>query len=195
MRSKLLDLQRAQYRHDEVAHRDIQCLLLPRRLTHFTLHFAKYQGRLAEAVSESDIPLLKRLTTDSLIIALAAANSMNLDLEQRVAESRPGNRTGSRARELRETRLSFLLEYAAIVGDMAKACEVQDHLENYPSRDVLERSTAEMVELCLRIAECEQFDLVASVSKRWIEVEAKSVLKRHEDCTAAAKTSAISAVA
>jgi len=193
--SKLLDLQRGQFKHDAIAHRDIQSLLLPQRLTHFTLHFAKYQGRLPQAFSDADKLLVKRLVTDTLIIALAAANGMNVNLQERFAHGASGLRKGSRPRELREARFSLLLEFAEIVGNMAKACEVLDHLENYPSREVLERSTADIVELCFRIAELEQVDIVAAVVERWTEIAAKSVLNRPESHIAAAKTDSISALA
>ena len=193
--SKLLDLQRRQFQHDEISHSDILTLLLPRRLTHFTLHFAKYLGRLPRAFSDPDALEIRRLAVDTLIIALAAANSMNLNLTERFARYGAVLRTRSAARKPGEARLAIQVEFAEIVGNMAKACEVLDHLENYPSREILEQSTADIVDLCFRIAEQEQIEIIPAVIERWAQVEAKSVLKRAEPDIAAARSSSISAVA
>src|SRR5665213_2525490 len=151
----LLELQRGQFNHDEVAHRDIHSLLVPQRLTHFTLHFAKYHGRLVYASRTGDQKLIHRVLTDSLIIALAAANAMNLSLQQHFVLNPSVSPKGQSGRELNEVRRNLLFEFAEIVGNMAKSCEVLDHLESYPSRETLEKSTIQIVDLIYRLAQLE----------------------------------------
>src|SRR4051812_4652826 len=84
---RLEELQKAQHLHDVAAHQDIMHLIVPKRLRHFTLHFAKYQGAISKALRTSDRRALTRALTDSLIIILASANALNIKLWERVATS------------------------------------------------------------------------------------------------------------
>lgn len=165
-------LQEAQQHHDEVAHKDILALSAPRRLTHFTLHFAKYAGALAAAAHKSDRTAMSRILTDSLIIALAGANSLDICLdpitgcESELYAIRPNDCA---------TVGSALIQYVEIVGEMAKACESFDHAaERYPSYDVLKRALTKLIGLTLLCAEHEGVELACTIPNRWQSVEAKA---------------------
>lgn len=165
--SQLKQLQIEQYRHDNKAHQDILGLPVPRRLAHFTLHFAKYVGSLSTALRDQNAELQVRIVTDSLIIALAAANAMNVDLERKIEPSYPSGSTDVN---------SLLWSYAEIVGEMAKACEATDHMEDYPSRAVMERNVARLIPLIRDFAGAINLDLTKAVKERWRILEQKSVL-------------------
>jgi len=163
-------LQKAQHLHDGLAHRDILELSAQRRLTHFTLHFAKYAGTLLVARRTGNRPLMGRMITDSLIIALAFANSLGIELQRSLADEgeHPICREGG------EDSATLLLRYVEIVGEMGKACEAFDHAsERYPSFDVLERAITKLTRLVLACAVSEGVDLGAAVADRWMSVEAK----------------------
>jgi hypothetical protein len=167
----LPQLQAGQLRHDTVAHQDILHLILPRRLTHFTLHLAKYQAGLHGSLIPAASPTRQRLITDSMIIVLAAANGMKVDLRARISQSSTGsvfeaNRTRT------STSLTDLVNgYIQSVGRMAKACEALDHLEDFPVRQVLELSVIELALTVGAISQVDGLDLKASVEKRWYEIE------------------------
>lgn len=176
----LQQLQVGQHNHDVAAHQDILYSLAPKKLTHFTLHFAKYQGAISLAMKSGNTDSLHRALIDSMIIALAAANAMNLDLSGRVREKLKEVSADQSEIEVDKLRHDLLLDYVEIVARKAKACEVIDHLEDYPSRPVLERSVVELVILLDRFAQCEQLDLLAAISERWARVEQRAFSGRND---------------
>ncbi len=172
LKASLAQLQASQYQHDMHAHQDILSLIVPRRVTHFTLHFAKYAGYISKAIRSKDKGLLCRTLTDSVIIGLAAANAMNMDLLDRIqtAHTAVGNKWSKKAKVNCDDLLG---DYSELVGNMAKACEALDHLENYPSREVLENSVVELVVLVDRFAQQERLNLPQQIMQRWDQVERK----------------------
>ncbi|HUP92908.1 MAG TPA: hypothetical protein VM074_11725 [Solimonas sp.] len=170
----LRDLQVRQYKHDQLAHQDIALSLsVPARLAHFALHFAKYLGAMMRASREGRVDDRHRAIADSFIIALAMANTLNVDLQANIAASGralPGGSVSGR------TTQHELMLYAEIVGDIAKACEATDHLEAFPSRKVLEESIVALVGSVVRLAMLDNLDLPALVETRWQRAEGKSFL-------------------
>lgn len=163
-------LQLGQHQHDVAAHSDIANALLPKRLTHFTLHFSKYLGAMTRAHRTNDATVLHRAIVDSLIIALAAANAMNVRLKDHLSGS-PAEPAPSVSDP---TFIQHAISsYAEIVGEMAKACEVLDHVEAYPSRQVLESSVISLVALIDRISVVLGIDLPSAVRDRWAGIERK----------------------
>lgn len=171
---ELRTLQVAQYRHDQTAHQDILALPLQRRLTHFTLHFAKYVGGLARAHRHGDRDLKRRVVTDSLVIALAMANAMDVDLQGCLESDLSSTTDESSSFE------HILLRYAEVVGEMSKACEALDHLEDYPFRAVLERDVSLLVPLIIQLAALDEFDLGSAVRERWSTLERKPRVYRDD---------------
>jgi hypothetical protein len=167
------ELQGCQHRHDELAHRDVLALSPQRRVTHFTLHFAKYAGALLVARRSGNRLSMARIITDSLIIALASANSLGIELQQVLGDD--SEHADSWRDETGEI-VTVLLRYTEVVGEMAKACEAFDHAsERYPSFDVLERAVTKLTRLTLLCAASEGVDIAASVAERWESVEAKVI--------------------
>ena len=78
----LLSLQRSQMRHDESYHQDILSLDVSRRVTHMTLHNAKYSGRFITASDAHDKALFEATLTDSFVICIATANVLGQHLEE-----------------------------------------------------------------------------------------------------------------
>ncbi|SRR5258706_770300 len=165
-------LQAGQMHHDQIAHQDIWTLAVPHRLTHFTLHFAKYIGALVTANKTNDTELKKRVLTDSLVIALATANAVQVDLATSVETPNERSNTAD-IRLLPRQFDSLTLELAEVVGRMAKACEAFDHAEKFPSRDVIEHSVSRLIPVIEGLAEIEGLDIVSCVTERWAAVEMK----------------------
>jgi hypothetical protein len=82
----MLDLQREQFAHDECFHREIARLSIAARLKHMALHFCKYTGQFATVLQNRESAALRiRTITDSFIISLCSANSLNFDLSKHIA--------------------------------------------------------------------------------------------------------------
>lgn len=172
----LRSLQRAQYRHDQVAHQDIAGLPVPQRVTHFTLHFSKYVGGIAKALRENDQSSLRRLITDSFVIALAAANAMNVDLQRRMEEGMLAHEI--RGLETENDRASLLLRYAEVVGTMSKASEALDHMEDFPSRKIQEAGVVLILAIIRLFADVIGLDLSSAAKDRWKAIEQKPLAGR-----------------
>jgi hypothetical protein len=164
-------LQLLQYKHDLLAHQDILCLPVPRRLIHFTLHFSKYIGALLRAHREGDSQAKTRVLSDAFIIALASANALNVDLEKVLP------RNGGKGTSLGPTDFQgSTWKLCEIVGEMAKACESTDHLENFPSRQTLDRCIVDLVSLLGALAAENSISLDRTIAKRWELSEKRSFL-------------------
>ena len=166
----LRELQISQYRHDEVAHRDIAWLPVPKRLTHFTLHFAKYAGALVTAHRAHNKPDVERILADTFAILLATANTLNLDLQAKLATDDHSENTDNPSTE------GLLLRFCEAVGPMAKACEAVDHMENFPSRSTLDAGVVSILQVVAALADSADVDLVSAAEARWKVAERKSFL-------------------
>jgi hypothetical protein len=174
----LLELQRAQQRHDELAHRDILCLPMKDRIRHMVFHFAKYTGRLAELQTRRDDERFIATLVDTFIICLASANSLCINLSEKLAGPRDNNfeSTFVNSCEVIAEMPRIILPYTArITGEMAKACESLDHLERFDYRETLERGMVDLTELSLSVARRLNLRLPELAQKRWRQVEQKSI--------------------
>jgi hypothetical protein len=174
--NELIHLQQDQLRHDKLAHADILCLPLQQRITHMALHFAKYTGALSQQPSDEKF---QQVLTDALIIALASANSLNIDLAKRITELAGASSLRELARTVRMSpdnakEIAFL-GLAAATGSIAKACESLDHLEKYDFRGTLEREVTQIALLVLAATATLQIDVGPLVRARWDAVERKSI--------------------
>lgn len=153
----VFDLQKEQHIHDQIYHQDVMCLGIKDRAKHLVLHFVKYVANLENA--QSDIDRMKNLT-DFMICVLSMANLLNIDLneiEDQLAEN----------------------SLITIIGQMAKACEALDHMEPFPSREVLTFELKKLFHSVLNQAQSYKLDLHKSIAMRWNEIEQKSIFGRN----------------
>lgn len=174
--TNLLVMQREQLDHDLRAHRDILALSTQSRLAHMTLHFAKYVGVLSGA---SDLATVQRVLVDALIIGLASANSLNVDLSKRIPEQCNVNSmnelTLSMSINGSNVHAATLRLMAIATGRMAKACESMDHMERYDCRGNLEREVVEISCIVLAAFKALAIDPSDLIRTRWRQVERKSI--------------------
>jgi hypothetical protein len=177
----LCRLQLEQQKHDKDYHSDVFYLPSPQRIGHLVFHFSKYAGRLVDR-AESSSQVDGRTLVDTFLVALSAANLLNLDLASLVA---PHDETESLeqlgcllAAETPESSADpewFLRCLVREGGRMAKACEALDHLEAFDSRGAFEVSTLAIVRGCLVAAALAGLDLVVVTRERWQEIERRSL--------------------
>lgn len=183
IRNQLLELQFAQQQHDELAHRDILCLPMKDRIKHMVLLFTKYAGRLAELQVKRDDARLVATLVDTFIICLASANSLSMRLSERLSDTgteKPQSDLGNLRGLISELPRIALPYLAKITGEMAKACESMDHLEQFDYRATFEQGIEEITDLSLLIAKSLNLDLTDLVRRRWAQVEQKSIFSKEE---------------
>jgi hypothetical protein len=180
----MLDLQREQFAHDERFHREIARLNTEARLKHMALHFCKYTGQFATALHNPDTAALRfRTITDSFIISLCSANTLNFDLSKHIAPQLGGAAT---LRDL-GLHLASQLYPAAILDDswlltahaihaakMARACEKIDHLEAFPFREEIQQAVLRLCQIAIIAAHANSLDLASAVQERRKEVRCRN---------------------
>jgi hypothetical protein len=185
----LIELQKIQNEHDKHHHPDIYNTSYPDRMNHYVLHFSKYVGRLSEeSNSEGEIyEILEKTIADSFIVALAAANTLNLELQEELTNYSDEKVRGVAAwadkmgstQELDdpiETKNWLFQEMAKPAGEMSNAMESLDHMESIDVRTILEEGTVEIVAHILTAAGCTDIDLEELTNDRWEEIEQNSIL-------------------
>jgi hypothetical protein len=164
LNSQALDqLQLEQFKHDETYHREIARLPVQNRLTHMTLHFAKYAGVLNEGCDEAR---LRQITTDVFIIALSSANILNQKL------SDFGDLQSS---EPVQTHADFARLLSIAAGRMSAACEKLDHLEDFPFRPVIRDGAVACAKAALAFCAVNNWNIVKLVRERLNGVKAKYI--------------------
>lgn len=174
----LLQLQREQLRHDEAYHEDILVLDTARRTKHMALHQAKYTARFVAAEEDGDAELFRATLTDAFIISLATANIFAQNLSETLPEGIEDKgglaALGITLAERTAQPTSFVRRFSALTGEMAKACESLDHLEDFPFRATLVRANTDMSQLLICEAASRQIDLAAAYAARISDVEHRS---------------------
>jgi hypothetical protein len=180
----LNDLQARQREHDIKAHKDIYYLPNPERIKHFTFHIAKYAGRLALS-DESEESFIRTLV-DTFIIALSASELLAINLPHEVGV--PKN-TSTHV-DLRDFGLAlstqlfkgaisrdwYFRQIARIAGQMSKACESLDHLEEFPFREVITKAVINLLQITIATAAFLEIDLTSQAHARWNAIEAKNII-------------------
>jgi hypothetical protein len=185
----LLDLQKRQQEHDKGHHRDIFTLPYPDRMNHYVLHFSKYVGRMSRDYADDDMRIqqIEKTLADSFILGLAAANTLNLDLQSELEEmfGLEADSVDEWGEALNpaddvmdsEELQDWLFErMASPAGRMANAMESLDHMEPMNTREVLEEETVEIVSDLLIAAENLGTNLEQILDDRWTEIEDESIL-------------------
>lgn len=157
-------------------------------MNHYVHHFSKYVGRLSKTYSEPEKQQqIEKTLADSIIVALAAANTLNLDLRDELEEEHDIDSTGAIAiaeelnqgngPEKREGVQNWLFEQLATpTGRMADAMESLDHMEPMNTRQILEEETANIFTILLTASNEIEIDLISLLDNRWHEIEEKSIL-------------------
>lgn len=177
----LIQLQIEQQKHDIKAHKDIYWLPTSERIKHLTLHIAKYAGRLSD--DQLNAAEYDKTLVDIYIILLSAADTLSIDLSEKIdGIGNPGEHadlSGLGAslggQIIGESQGWYFRKLVSTAGKMAKACESLDHLEDFPSRQVLETSIVDLCVTTLAIAAIVNCDLAARINDRWMEVESMRV--------------------
>jgi hypothetical protein len=160
---ELDQLQLEQFQHDETYHREIARLTVQSRLTHMTLHFAKYAGYLAEGCDEAR---QQQITTDVFVIALSSANILNIKLSD-VGDLQSGKPI--------KTASDFARCLSIAAGRMAAACEKLDHLEDFPFRPVIRDGAIACAKAALAFCALKNWDTSGLVRERLTGIKAKSL--------------------
>ena len=153
-------LQWEQFEHDEKYHREIARLTVQDRLKHMALHFAKYAGEMFANPSEDKY---RRLVTDTLIIAISAANTLNMRLADIVGQTDTSNAS------------DFDRQLVVAAGRMATACEKLDHLEDFPFRPHIAGEVIKIVNAALSVFFENGWDVPTTIKDRLAPVKAKSI--------------------
>lgn len=156
----LQKLQVEQFRHDETYHREIARLPVQRRLTHMTLHFGKYCGRLFDNKNDE-----QQTIADIFAITLSSANILGFDL----TPLRNSNHESL-------ARNEFVTALVVAMGKMSAACEKLDHLEDYPFKQVLIEGVHQISQATLAFAASQSWDLSSIVVNRLQSVRRKAFL-------------------
>jgi hypothetical protein len=141
-----LSWQKDQYEHDQRNHFDILSLHKQDRLKHYSMHMAKYAGRIARGAREEK-PLV-RTFVDALLISLSAANTLHQRLTYDPMVSTE----------------SFLIRLTDAAGQFNDACEKIDHLE--PFLDMALSANQKIFNCLLDLAEQEKYQTEALISER-----------------------------
>lgn len=177
----LRKLQWQQLKHDEAYHADVFVLPLAQHIKHLVLHFAKYTSYLFEAVEAQKKDQKYRTLVDAFAISLALANTLRQDLAKEMRETHPivGSFAGigrEWAHEVKHSTLDSLWivrTMALHTGQLAKACEALDHLEDIPFRTMMTNANKKLLEaVIVECAAC-SFDLLDGYNQRMREIEAR----------------------
>lgn len=158
-------IQLEQFKHDETYHREIARLSMQDRLRHMTLHFGKYAGNLAE--SGEDETVFRKVVTDTFIIAVSTANTLNVRLSDVLSDATSAGIVD------RERPFGTALTIHA--GRMAAACEKLDHLEDFAFRAVVRERTISLVQAAIAEAERRGWGIAELVRTRLAGVKQKMI--------------------
>jgi hypothetical protein len=153
-------LQWEQFEHDEKYHREIARLTVQDRLKHMALHFTKYAGEIFAGPSEDKF---RRLVTDTLIIGISAANTLNIRLADNIGQTDAGNAS------------DFDRHLVVAAGRMATACEKLDHLEDFPFRPHIAGEVVKIIDAALAVFMDKGWDVPTTIKDRLAPVKAKSI--------------------
>lgn len=168
--SLMLDrFQRNQFEHDERNHREIARLTVQRRMSHMTLHFAKYSGYL---IQDNDDERLQQIYTDILIIGLSSANVLNIRLSDLLDLQEINN-----TEHISDLKIVLIAQ----AGAMAAACEKLDHLEKYPFREVLEKSVLAILTAVFNHLASRNVDVEQIIDRRLQSVRTKQFLQQKRE--------------
>ena len=185
---QILSLQWEQLKHDESYHKDIVILPLATRLKHMALHNAKYVARFLSAVYAKDQETYEKTLVDAFVISMATANILNQNLGLELVKVVGNHLTylDEAGDSLMKTYsyyglydendpMCFIRGYATQCGNIAKACEAFDHVEDMSFRKELLESNSFLFKIIFVESFVRRMDLPFLWHQRIQEIEAKSI--------------------
>ena len=136
----------------------------------------KYAAKFAGYETEGMEDEFNRVLTDAFVIVLATANTLLQRIEVSLSD-------GDANYLADKNPMPFTVAYLKRVGQMAKACESIDHLEDYPFRKVLTAMNHELANQIVFEAKRRNLSLVKLYEERIFAVEASSgyaIFETHE---------------
>lgn len=185
--NQLEELQWKQLLHDENYHKDIWLLTVQQRITHMTLHLAKYSAQLSVSAFESNENEFKKTIIDCLIIILSSANIFNsrvydIALNEREKEFPDIISLAKYIIDVEHPNLqieklsNFSKAFSIQTGLMCKAAESLDHLEPFPFRQTLVEGIGRLFKISLAaLYSLTDESLEALFSKRLVAIEKKNI--------------------
>jgi len=185
--SELAQLQDRQWEHDRAYHHDVHCLSKLDRLNHYVHHYSKYVGRLAHDHDEDrQREILTKTIADASIVTLAAANTLDLDLQTELEETfgvSPDTIEGwtdivdntDSEFDIVETRKWLFSRLAIPTGNMADGLESLDHLESVTVSELFDESLIEVLSFLLVASNHIDRDIVALIEDRWETIEEQAI--------------------
>lgn len=181
--SELAQLQDRQWEHDRDYHHDVHCLSKLDRLNHYVHHYSKYVGRLAhEYDGERQREVLTKTIADASIVTLAAANTLDLDLQTDLEETfgdsyetieewtEVVDNTDSDL-DVADTREWLLSRLAIPTGNMADGLESLDHLESVTISEIFDEALVEVLSFLMVASHQINENINALIEERWDTIE------------------------
>lgn len=185
--SRLEELQWKQLQHDEKYHKEIWLLTVQQRITHMTLHLAKYSAAITVAAFDKDKKHFEKAIVDTVIISMSSANifgariyDIALSEQEKICESIEEltalslDRYHSDISDL--SLLEFAKQIAIHIGRMCKSAESLDHLEIFPYRETMLECLASLFKIALcSFKFVSDASLEEKISTRLMAVERKNM--------------------
>jgi len=184
MEDQLYALQLRQLEHDEKYHKDVVILPLAERIKHMTLHYAKYVAYFIEAIDQNDSLRMSGILTDTFIISLATANTLNQSIGVNYKDTKSmdlqhlGSIFSSELGIKSEDDFGFVKAFARETGLLAKTCESWDHLESVSFRDLMLQSNLAIFKIVVAEAAICELNLLELYNTRLRVIETRSIFDR-----------------
>lgn len=153
---KIVKYQIRQLEHDKNYHADIFALTLPKRMTHITLHLAKYAYEIAKIAESNDV---SKSFVDAFIMVVSASNLLKIELADLEIDSYSNDEP------------VFLDEYLKNLKTLSKACESYDHFEKYSYHDKWNEAVRNLYLSFIIQSSVMNIDIVDEANKRLDEVD------------------------
>ena len=153
---KIVKYQIRQLEHDKNYHADIVAFSLPKRMTHITLHLAKYAYEIARVVESNK---LSKSFIDAFVIIVSASNLLKIELADLKIDNQFNDLT------------VFLDEYLKNLATLSKACESYDHFEKYSYHDKWNEAIRNLYLSFILQSSVMDIDIVDEANKRLDEVD------------------------
>ncbi|MEQ8507997.1 MAG: hypothetical protein RIB43_03265 [Rhodospirillaceae bacterium] len=175
-------LQSEQFDHDETYHREIARLSFHHRMNHMALHFSKYVGQIEKARLNNDYALLNKTIIDAAIISLSSANILNIPLWKILEHKdiwnwadclKAADKLSDIVLPISEDLGWYSSSMMILSGNLAKACESLDHVEDFPFRKEMSKSVEAIFFASVIAADQQNLDVPREIRSRLMSVKEK----------------------